>query len=133
MSEKHLVSGNLALSGCRYVICSFIYLFSATDLNFIHSSHAHTQTDLRNPSYSLTEAAQHMWQSCPCLAPLSSPSRSHRAVTLVSSSYALLESQHLSGDGLTLLSDTVQVCTPLSLSLSCLFSYSLSHTSVSTA
>lgn len=55
-----------------------------------------------------------MWQSCPCLAPLSL-SLSHRAVTLVSSSCTLLESQHLSRDELTLLSDILYVCMPLSV------------------
>lgn len=101
MSERPLVSGNLAPNGCRYVICSFVYLFSASDLNSISLKRdTHLLTTLIVPT-------QHMWQSCPCLAPLSCPSPSHRALTLVSSSYTLLESQHLSRDGLTLLSGTL--------------------------
>lgn len=71
-------------------------------------THTHTfKQTYKMPGYTLIEPAQHMWQNCPCLAPLSCPSYSHRAMTLVSSSYTLLESQHLSGDGLTLLSDTL--------------------------
>lgn len=107
MSERHLVSGNSALNGCGYVIRSFIYLFSDSNLNSINfKAHAHSYTLIR-PAQHIKPLHGAMWQTCPCLAPLSCPSRSHRAVTLVSSSCTLLESQHLSRDGLTLLSDTL--------------------------
>lgn len=96
---------------------SFIYLFIFCQWSESHHFEGeHARTHSRTPAYD-TQSHTHsacpthqtytkaMWQHCPCLAPLSCPSHSHRAVTLVSSSCTLLESQHLSGDGLTLLSD----------------------------
>lgn len=93
-----------------YVIPSFLYLFSASDQSSINKRQqkAHTLTKrlrAHSPCTTHQTYTKAVWQSCPWLALLSCPSHSHRAVTLVSSSCTLLESQHLSRDGLTLLSD----------------------------
>lgn len=101
----------------------FVHLFIFSQWSESHQSEGegshmhehtltHTHTYLWNTQLHIHSACtthqiytKAMWQHCPCLAPLSCPSHSHRAVTLVSSSCTLLESQHLSRDGLTLLSD----------------------------
>lgn len=58
MSERHLVSGNSALNGRGYVIHSFIYLFSASDLNSNNlkaRTHAHTHTHVQTQGYTLNQ------------------------------------------------------------------------------
>lgn len=112
LSKRLLVSGHYTLNDVDMQFCQLLIIASYINTNNF-KAHTHRNTTIKNTQLNI-QPMQHikilhmaMRQTCRCLAPFPCPSRSHIVLTLVSGSCTQLESQHLSRDELTLLSDTL--------------------------